>query len=276
VSLLDATPFLKALGADATPQMEIAVNAWAQEESGGHITGNNPWNLHVGPPCPPDAPAAVLGVPHSQRLNGPGGLIGNRYAGPGDKNVAIYGTRDEGVAASAERLLAYQTYGYPRVVAAARLNDPILFLEALAASSWSAGRYGTVNGGPNRLLAIYQSLGGMEPVITITVTINQFAAARTGSVPAGTRRFALAAPHAELGPLIDAATLAFDATVVVDSPQGPHGTFLRTITTPAYLISSSVVTLAPVPPAPPAADAVTAVNHALDAVSAAVAAARPK
>src|SRR5512146_2795570 len=147
-----ATPFLQALGAKVTPQMKAAVTAWQTQESGAHVTGNNPWNLHVGAPCSATAREGVKGYPHSQPLHSSTipGLIGNRYAGPGDRNVAIFDTPAHRSAAAARNLLGpnAKTYGYDHVVAAARAGDPIGFLNALARSSWSAGRYGTRTGGP--------------------------------------------------------------------------------------------------------------------------------
>lgn len=132
-----ATYLLAALDAPRTPAMLAAVEVWARQESGARVIGHNPWNLH-----------SWGGLP---------GQVGVRNAGPGDKNVAVFASLAAGAEAAARNLLR-PGYGYPAVVRAARAGDPIGFLEALAASSWSAGRYGTRDGGPNTLLAAYRRL----------------------------------------------------------------------------------------------------------------------
>ncbi len=157
-----ATPFLVALNAKLSPQMKAAVSAWQLQESGSNVRGNNPWNLHIGPACPSTAGEGVKGYKPSQPLRSTtiAGLIGNRYAGTGDRNVAIFDTPEHGSAACARNLLSHGTdwTGYSKVVQSARIGDPVGFLNALAASAWSAGRYGTRDGGPNKLLAIYRRL----------------------------------------------------------------------------------------------------------------------
>lgn len=136
VNSLDvASMFLRALGAQDTPAMRRAVAIWLKFESGGTVTGNNPWNLHSGSPCP-----ATRGYCPGQG-NLPG-QIGNRYAGPGDRNVAVFGTLQAGVTASAQNLIRLSpSYGYGKVIAAARRGDAIGFLIALQNSAWSAGHY---------------------------------------------------------------------------------------------------------------------------------------
>jgi hypothetical protein len=162
--------FLALLGAPYSSRMVYAVIAWIRGETGHTVVGNNPWNHHVGPPCPANAPAAVNGIPHSQRLTGqPGGVIGNRYAGPVDQNVAIYGKASDGLRDSANLLLWGLTpggawTGYGPVVKAARLDDPRGFLDDLAASKWAADKYGTAHGGPNRLVGLYREIvAGLGP-----------------------------------------------------------------------------------------------------------------
>lgn len=137
--------FLVALGAPTTDPMIKAVGAWLLAESGGHITGNNPWNLH-----------SSGGLP---------GQTGSRYAGPGDKNVAVFSTLQAGCTASAmnlERLAP--SYGYGTVISQARAGNAIGFLDALASSSWSAGHYGGP-GANNKLRRIYAGLGGALPPV---------------------------------------------------------------------------------------------------------------
>jgi hypothetical protein len=159
-----AKTMLALLGAPYSSRMVYAVIAWVLSETGRTIVGNNPWNQHAGPPCPKDAPAGVRGIAHSQRLAGDRqGLIGNRYAGPGDQNVAIYKTMSDGLWSSASNLLSGLTAarkwtGYGAVVRTARANDPGGFLAALAKSSWAADRYGTKGSGPNRLVKVYDEL----------------------------------------------------------------------------------------------------------------------
>lgn len=126
--------FLRAISAPDTSGMRRAVAIWLRFETGNTIIGNNPWNLHSGAVCT------------AERRYCPGqgslpGQIGNRYAGPGDRNVAVFGTLDAGVKASAQNILR-TGYGYPAIVRAARRGDPIGFLTALQNSSWSAGHYG--------------------------------------------------------------------------------------------------------------------------------------
>lgn len=125
--------FLQDIGAPQSPGMTRAVAIWLRFE-GSTIYGNNPWNLHSGPAC------------DAERKYCPGqgslpGQVGNRYAGTGDRNVAVFDTIDHGVAANARNLIALNAYGYPAVIAAARRDDPVGFLTAIQNSSWSAGHY---------------------------------------------------------------------------------------------------------------------------------------
>lgn len=127
--------FLRALGAPTTPAMRRAVAIWLRFESGGTIVGNNPWNLHSGAPCK----SASKYCPGVGTLPG---QIGNRYAGPGDQNVAVFATLDDGARASANNLVRLApAYGYADVIRAARAGNAIGFLDALQKSSWSAGHY---------------------------------------------------------------------------------------------------------------------------------------
>lgn len=133
-----ADMFLRALGAPSTPAMKRAVAIWLRFESGGRITGNNPWNLHGGQPCR-EADRYCTGPQYRTHP----GQIGNRYAGPGDQNVAVFGTLQQGTAASARNLIRLSpSYGYGKVIAEARQGDALGFLNALQQSSWSAGHYG--------------------------------------------------------------------------------------------------------------------------------------
>lgn len=129
--------FLARLKARDTPAMRRAVAIWLRFESGGTVVGNNPWNAHSGPKCP------------KERGYCPGygnlpGQIGNRYAGPGDQNVAVFRTLQDGINVSADRLMASWgvQYGYDDVVREARQGDALGFMIALQNSAWSAGHYG--------------------------------------------------------------------------------------------------------------------------------------
>jgi hypothetical protein len=126
--------FLHHLGAPDTQPMRRAIAIWLRFESGNTIIGNNPWNLHSGDACP----ASKGYCPGQGSLPG---QIGNRYAGSGDRNVAVFGTLDAGVKASAQNIMR-QGYGYPRMVSEAKAGDALGFLVALQDSSWSAGHYG--------------------------------------------------------------------------------------------------------------------------------------
>lgn len=144
-----AAMFLRALGAPVTPAMQRAVAIWLRYESGGHITGNNPWNLHSGTACTGAYPGAVSSVTKAGTTvwycpgNGSlPGQIGNRYAGPRDKNVAVFRTMQDGANASANNLIRLApSYGYGKVISEARAGDAIGFLTALQNSSWSEGHY---------------------------------------------------------------------------------------------------------------------------------------
>lgn len=128
--------FLRALNAPDTLAMRRAVAIWLRFESGTTVRGNNPWNLHSGPICPVEKGYC----PGQGSLPG---QIGNRYAGTGDKNVAVFGTLQDGVKAAANNLISHgSNYGYDHVVSAARKGDPLGFLVAIQNSGWSTGHYG--------------------------------------------------------------------------------------------------------------------------------------
>ena len=149
--------FLRALEAPSGPLMCTAVETWLRKEGISSVKRNNPWNLHGGEAC----------LDPSGRCEGGGthvGQIARANVGPGDKNVAIFGTLDEGIAASAANLVRLRNSGtgYDAVIERARAGDPVGFLNALALSKWSANRYGTKNGGPNSLVNIWNGLTGRD------------------------------------------------------------------------------------------------------------------
>ena len=147
--------FLSALEAPSGPLMCTAVEAWMRKEGISSVQRNNPWNLHGGEACLDPSGICQGGGTHI-------GQTGRANVGPGDKNVAIFGTLDQGIAASAANLVRLKDrgFGYDVVIARARAGDPVGFLNALALSSWSANRYGTKNGGPNSLVTIWNGLTG--------------------------------------------------------------------------------------------------------------------
>jgi len=157
--------FLKLLGAKNNSKMIYAIIAWTLCE-GASPKANNPWNYHYGSYCPKDHPSEIKGFAHSQRLPADPafpGVIGNYYAAPSDQNVAIYATITDGLRTSAENLLSGLTparswTGYGPVVLAARRGDPGAFCDALAKSKWAADKYGTKNGGPNRIKQVYSEI----------------------------------------------------------------------------------------------------------------------
>lgn len=152
-----ASMFLRAINAPDTPTMRRAVSIWLSRESGNTIIGNNPWNLHSGANCPP----AKRYCPGNGALKG---QIGNRYAGPGDQNVAVFATLQDGVNANARNLenLKGSGYGYDKVLAQARSGSALGFLTALQTSAWSASRYGG-----NGLTNSYRSLSTFNSTITL-------------------------------------------------------------------------------------------------------------
>lgn len=140
-----ASAFLKELHAPDNAIMRKAVIAWMRAESGTTIRANNPWNMTLGA-------ASETGIK----------TCGSWKSMSSGLTFAAFCTPQDGARASARLLLnaGHDWRGYWRVVDAARAGKPIDFLNALARSAWDGGRYGTKNGGPNKLLAIYASIGG--------------------------------------------------------------------------------------------------------------------
>lgn len=141
-----ADAFLAELGAPQTPLMEKAVTAWMRAESGRTVKANNPWNMTVGA-------ASETGI----------STCGSWTSLSSGLHFAVFCTPQDGARASARLLLhgGNDWRGYGAVVTQARAGNPVGFLNALARSAWDGGRYGTKNGGPNRLLAVYASITGL-------------------------------------------------------------------------------------------------------------------
>ena len=148
--ILVARTFVALCDGPDSPPIEAAVMAWLIMENGPSptITRNNPWNLH-----------SSGGLP---------GQIGTVYVGPGDTNVAVFSTVQAGVAACVANLRAHGSdyAGYDHVLAAVKKGDALGFLDALARSSWSAGRYGGP-GASNQLIAVYNRLTAGTPAAGI-------------------------------------------------------------------------------------------------------------
>jgi len=152
-----AALFLRDVGAPVTDGNLRAVEVWIRHENSNPTLRNNPLNLH-----------SFGGLP---------GQVGAAYAGPGDRNVAIFDTIEHGVAADAANLVRLPYY--TGAVAALRADNPAGFLSAIAASPWSAGHYriGGVTG-TNSLLRDYNGTGTFGSAVGSSAGL-----ARAGAVP---------------------------------------------------------------------------------------------
>lgn len=156
-----ASAFLSELHAPNTPAMRAAVTAWMRAESGNTVRANNPWNM-------------TLGAAHETGVK----TCGSWQSASSGLTFAAFCSPQDGARASARLLLnaGHDWRKYDGIVSAARSGNPIDFLNALAHSAWDGGRYGTKNGGANKLLAIYtgvaskpgdtRSEGGGVPMAT--------------------------------------------------------------------------------------------------------------
>lgn len=127
-----ASLFLTTIEAPDTLEMQKAVASWKRQESGHTIVRNNPWNITF-----------FTGEQGFQAMDGAFSLFVDLTAGI---KAAVFGL---------EAFPASDWRGYAQVVAACRSGDPIAFLNALAQSAWDAARYGTLVGGPNHLIEVY-------------------------------------------------------------------------------------------------------------------------
>lgn len=165
-SIILASDFLKALGAPDNGAMRGAVLAWMRAESGSSIRGGNPWNISY--------PAAL----NVAAAGGPKPI--SYWTASSGQRFAIYASARDGARAAATLLTSAGSdwRGYDRVVTAARRDDPIGFLNALAKSAWDAGRYGTLNGGTNKLLELYGSATGPLAAIVKSIFGSAFTISR--------------------------------------------------------------------------------------------------
>lgn len=152
-----ASVFLRELGAPDNTVMRKAVVAWMRAESGGHIIGNNPWNLRPG-------------------LDDAALRSGTRTSISGNGVFSVYATPQDGARAAARRLVSAgkDWRRYDVIVTSARSGNAIGFLNAVALSAWdgghapNSGHYGlkgvklgiSSTGGSNNLLKIFQGIGG--------------------------------------------------------------------------------------------------------------------
>lgn len=145
-----ASQLLSDLGAPDNALTNAAVVTWLKHESGSSIIGNNPWNIHY------DV-ALSYGIQPS----------GKWYSSSDQAYVAQFATWQDGVQATAT-ILNKNIHGYRQAADALRANNPVGFLNAIAASDWSSSHYGatvntsthTITGGVNALLGEYTKLSG--------------------------------------------------------------------------------------------------------------------
>jgi hypothetical protein len=192
--------------------MRRAVAIWLAFESGKTVIGNNPWNLHSGAVCS----AAKGYCPGQGTLSG---QIGNRYAGPGDQNVAVFATLDAGAKANAQNLIRNSgSYGYGAVITGARAGDPLAFLTALQNSSWSSGHYGY-----SKLTTAFRGISSYNNALTLSMPTGSSVSGVPNAIavvaPGGTSdKAVLAVAGAPATPTTLAAYLGVDpATPVTDA-----------------------------------------------------------
>ena len=129
-----ATQFLKDIDASPTSDMLKAVASWMRQESGARIVRNNPWNL--------------------TSFHGMSGFVHF------DGAFAVFDNLADGIKSTATGLMEFPPSdwrGYAQIVAAAKSGDAARFMQCLAQSAWDAGRYGTVTGGPNHIVNVYDT-----------------------------------------------------------------------------------------------------------------------
>ena len=136
-----ATAFLEKVGAPYSDDMAKAVASWLRQESGSRIVRNNPFNLTF-----------FEGMP------GYVGMVGG---------FAEFDSLSNGIAGTIKGLTDFPATdwrGYAQIVEAAKAGDPARFMQCLAQSAWDAARYGTLTGGPNHIVNVYDTFGGFRDV----------------------------------------------------------------------------------------------------------------
>ena len=218
-----AYQFLHDLDAPPSPGMLKAAVAWKRGESGTHIARNNPLNIRF-----------FSGEPGFVHMEG---------------GFSLFSSYMNGWKAAAIGLLEFPAGDfrhYAEVVAAARADNPVVFLKALAASSWDAGKYGTLHGGPNKLVEIFDhelgsytndvvTPGPIGEVMGANVAVKEtFDPAREFTVHAGTT----VTGYDTQGPVKGAswdkdsnahANELVELTQAINPEQAPHGEFLHVV-----------------------------------------------
>lgn len=136
-----AIRFLDDIDAKAEPDMVKAVASWFRQESGSTVLRNNPWNL-----------TSFQGMVGLQKFEGA---------------FAVFDNLTDGIKSTAIGLMDFPASdwrGYAQIVEAARSGDAQRFMQCLAQSAWDAGRYGTLTGGRNHIVNVYDSFGDYRTV----------------------------------------------------------------------------------------------------------------
>lgn len=132
-----ANYFLSKIGAPTdNADLTKMVASWFRQESGAIIVRNNPANLTF--------------------FTGEPGFAGMEGA------FSVFDSLTSGIDATAyglELFAASDFRGYAQIVQAARDGNAQYFAQCLAQSAWDAGRYGTIAGGPNHILTVFDNFG---------------------------------------------------------------------------------------------------------------------
>lgn len=129
--------FLSKLSAPTdNPDLTKMVASWFRQESGAIIVRNNPANLTF-----------FTGEPGFAGMEGAFSVFTDLTAGI---EATVYGLT---------LFPADDWRGYAQIVEAARAGDAQRFAQCLAQSAWDAGRYGTLTGGPNHIVTVFDNFG---------------------------------------------------------------------------------------------------------------------
>lgn len=136
-----ATEFLTQIGAPVSDEMCQAVASWLRQESGAIIRRNNPFNLTF-----------FDGMPGFTGMEG---------------GFATFANLTDGIGGTVKGLTDFPATdwrGYAQIVEAAKAGDPARFMQCLAQSAWDAARYGTLTGGSNHIVNVYDTFGSFRDV----------------------------------------------------------------------------------------------------------------